>query len=88
LVGLSILAAAFIPEFLYVISLIGSASNSFAGFILPQIYFLRICGWRYATRLEIIANIAIIVFGLFGGGISTVVAMKDIIQVLHKRYGS
>jgi amino acid permease len=86
LVTITILMAAFIPEFGLFISFIGSFSNSFAGFILPQIFFLKLC-WHTSTRGEKVANCFIIVFGLLGGGISSVISMQNIIETLSKKYG-
>jgi len=71
------LLALFVPYFGLVVNLIGACTNTFAGFILPPCYFLKIC-WDKVSRKERALNVFIIVFGLLGGGIATTVSVQAI----------
>jgi len=78
---LTLLMALFVPYFSLVVNLIGAASNTFAGFILPPVYYMKIC-WKDISRAELGFNIFLIVFGLVGGGIASGVSVQQIIHCI------
>jgi len=82
----TVLVAAFVPYFSLVVNLLGACSNTFAGFILPPIFLLKIAGSTIALG-EKAWNVFIILFGLFGGGIATVISLEQLTGCITGRLG-
>lgn len=56
-----------IPNVISFINLIGSFSGTSLGFIFPSLFYIRVKGYKNISNSILIANVLIILFGIFGG---------------------
>jgi len=66
MMAILIVIAVFFPYFLEVMSLLSCISVSLTGFILPCLFYWKIC---HPNLLEMIILLAVIVFGIVGSGV-------------------
>jgi len=75
--------AASIPEIDLIISLVGAFGSSFLALIFPPILEL-ITFWPRVSKITIIKDALILVFGVIGFGTGTYAAINDIILSFSK----
>jgi len=83
LVALTVGIAIIIPHFDLFTALIGAFSNSLVTFIFPPIFLLALFK-RKLQYYEIALNILMLVLGLIASGISSYMALHDIIRTFFK----
>jgi len=66
MMAILIVIAMFFPYFLEVMSLLSCISVSLTGFILPCLFYWKIC---HPNLLEMIILLAVIIFGIVGSGV-------------------
>jgi len=81
IVGLASAIAILVPQFEYLMSLVGSLGASFLAFIAPGVLALRVLrepDQRSPPLLDAILYILLIVFGLVGGIIGTIASLSGL----------
>eukprot|EP00735_Rhodelphis_limneticus_P006553 TRINITY_DN1896_c0_g1::TRINITY_DN1896_c0_g1_i1::g.14035::m.14035 TRINITY_DN1896_c0_g1::TRINITY_DN1896_c0_g1_i1::g.14035 ORF type:complete len:448 (-),score=116.99,sp/F4J1Q9/AVT1I_ARATH/28.05/4e-29,Aa_trans/PF01490.13/3.2e-53,PetM/PF08041.6/1.3e+02,PetM/PF08041.6/0.48,PetM/PF08041.6/9.3e+03 TRINITY_DN1896_c0_g1_i1:281-1624(-) len=81
LVALTVILAIIIPDFGKFLNLVSSLSSSFTAYILPALFYLKLCGHQLSSR-EKAMNVGVIVFGLIGSFFGTYDAINDIVEDL------
>jgi len=72
-----IVVALFFPYFLSVMSLLSCISTSLSGFILPCIFYWRICSPGNAEKVLLVL---IVVFGLVGSGVGIYTSLEQLVS--------
>lgn len=74
------IAAIVIPRFVDFLNIAGSLGASVLAFILPPIYYIQTIGVKNLPKHILVFNIALIVFGIFGGIFSIVNSILKFIE--------
>lgn len=72
--------ASVIPDMIEFMNLIGAISSSTLAFILPPLMYIKVTGIRNISKLTLVFNIFIMLFGAAGGAYSFYVSLVQLID--------
>ena len=75
-----------IPQLDNFIALVGAVSSSSIALVFPPLLHI-LCFWKYGiSKLEVIKNIFIVVVGVTGSILGTILSVEAIVEGFHKEH--
>jgi len=71
-----------VPKFGVFISLVGASASAALAFVLPSLFFLKIC-YPQLSRMERSRELGCMMFGIVGGVLGTISALQDMKEALR-----